>query len=151
MNISKRNLLKVIVIVFIITVFLSGCNNVKTEGDFQYIKYSLPESSITKYIGKGGDVIIPSRFGAYVVCGIDEGAFSGCTGLLTIKIPDTIRIIHDSAFMNCTNLQSVYFEGNAPELGDDVFHNTAPNFTIYYHADKSGWSEQWNAYNTSIY
>lgn len=54
---------------------------------------------LTKYVGKGGDVVIPS-----VVTSIGRGAFSGCTSLTSITIPDSVTEIGSFAFCNCTSL-----------------------------------------------
>jgi len=43
------------------------------------------------------------------------------------------------------------FEGAAPELGKNVFAGTPSDFTIYYHAGKEGWSNNWKGYHTATY
>ena len=88
-------------------------------------------------------VIIPRN-----VKKIGSGAFGTCLGLTTITIPSGVNNIDDGAFTHCENLVSVYFEGNAPSMGKDVFRKTADEFTIYYRAGTSGWSNPWNGYPT---
>jgi len=80
---------------------------------------------LTKYIGAGGDVVIPEgvvKIGARAfencenltsVCirgdvrEIEYLAFNGCTGLSAIDVPEGMEVIGDAAFRGCVNLQTV--------------------------------------------
>ena len=42
-----------------------------------------------------------------VLTGLNKGAFSGCTGLTSVTIPDSVTSIGEYAFYNCTGLTSV--------------------------------------------
>lgn len=55
------------------------------------------------------------------VAEIGEQAFSGCTGLKEIEIPDTVETIYDNAFKGCINLASVEVKGSDVVLKDSVF------------------------------
>lgn len=95
--------------------------------------------TITMYTGPGGDVTIPPTINGLPVTGIGESAFSGCTSLTGILIPDSVTRIGDNAFRDCSNLTNIVigngvttigwwafigcagltrvdFEGNAPEV-----------------------------------
>ena len=123
---------------------MGGAGRTHTSGDFQYTYSSNAVFTLTKYIGKGGDVIISPNFQR-----IKEDAFANCTGLTSVQIPGCINKIYDYAFQNCKNLHAVYSEGDAPVLGYNVFEGA---LTIYYHTDKSGWSSPtWNGYPTKTY
>ncbi len=53
---------------------------------------------------------------------IGEGAFSGCTNIQSITLPQTIIKIYDNAFSGCTGLREVVFaEGIEVELKNSVF------------------------------
>ncbi|MCH5273417.1 MAG: leucine-rich repeat protein [Lachnospiraceae bacterium] len=54
-----------------------------------------------------GDVIIPSEYKGQPVTTIPEGAFSSCTGITSITIPDSVTSIGKKAFSGCLNLQSI--------------------------------------------
>lgn len=63
---------------------------------------------VTKYVGPGGDVVIPSKdkdgnpiTAISLNVSDDEsidGAFSNCSALLSVTIPDSIKVIEDNAF-----------------------------------------------------
>ena len=65
-------------------------------------------------------VIIPNT-----VTLIGAEAFSGCTGLTSIDIPDSVTNIEMSAFYNCTALESVKFGNNVTKLGSNAFDGCA--------------------------
>ena len=58
-----------------------------------------------------GDIVIPSEiiYGGktYRVTSIGDEAFSDCSGLNSVTIPDSMTIIGSWAFFGCTNLTSV--------------------------------------------
>jgi hypothetical protein len=71
------------------------------------------------------------------VAGIASFAFSGCSGLTSIIIPDSVSSIGGDAFQSCYGLTNVYFQGNAPTADPTAFADTYP--TLYYYAGKTGW------------
>ena len=56
---------------------------------------------LKKYVGPGGDVVIPKD-----VTSIGVGAFDGCTNLTSSVLPDGVISFYDWAFDGCTNLTS---------------------------------------------
>ena len=55
------------------------------------------------------EVIIPAEIDGAVVTSIGDEAFSDCTDIVGITLPDTIISIGDSAFDRCYQLRSVYY------------------------------------------
>ena len=56
---------------------------------------------------------------------IEDGAFAGCTKLISVSIPDNIISIGDNAFNGCTSLESVTMISlTPPSIGKDAFSNT---------------------------
>lgn len=74
-----------------------------------------------------GEVTIPSEFtyngNTYTVTAIGENAFKGSNATY-IKIPATIKILHDNALKNCTALITIECEGTEPpQISGNVFKN----------------------------
>ena len=69
---------------------------------------------------------------------IGKEAFSGCTGLRVVNLPNTIETIYASAFSGCENLAEVVFAGTNVKLKENVFNgcvlmnkiNSQANLTI---------------------
>ena len=73
-----------------------------TSRSMQTVSVTYRADTCEKY---AGDIVIPTIItyngSEYKVSGITEGAFSGCSELLSITIPDEIQRIGDSAFKGC--------------------------------------------------
>ncbi len=54
-----------------------------------------------------GELVIPENISGYPVTAISYYAFSGCTKITSITIPNSITTIGDSAFRGCTGLTRV--------------------------------------------
>ncbi len=94
---------------------------------------------LTKYVGPGGDVIIPEGVtsigrSAFLYCknltsvsipkgviNIDRRAFSGCLSLTSVTIPEGVTSIGDELFWNCPNLTSVIISEGVTHIGDYIF------------------------------
>ena len=88
-------------------------------------------------------VILPNRYGNYVVNHVEPSAFeetkieeaiftdgykdiserlfAGCYKLHQVIIPFSVNSIQDGAFTSCVNLKSISLPENLEEIGDDVF------------------------------
>ena len=79
--------------------------------------FEIREGVLYKYIGPGGDVVIPDG-----VTGIGCDAFKECTNLQSVVIPEGVTHIGHNAFNKCTNLQSVVIPEGVTGIGCDVFN-----------------------------
>lgn len=64
---------------------------------------------------------------------IGEGAFSGCSGLTSLNLPDGITSIGKYAFYGCSGLTSIYvYAEKVPQMGGAVFFDVdKKNCTLY--------------------
>jgi hypothetical protein len=94
------------------------------------------EARIVGYIGNGGDVIIPSQLDGYpvVYVGIGirgevsvgmpifmDGFFEPNTSVVSVVIPDSVRIIESGAFNDCKGLTSVTIGNSTTTIGSGAF------------------------------
>lgn len=78
-------------------------------------------------ISYSGDFEIPSQVTYnginYSVISIGQSAFSNCTGLTSIAIPESIETISNNAFQNCSGLTSLIIPTSVKFIGQQAFYN----------------------------
>ena len=86
-------------------------------------EYEIDDSKvvITDYTGAGGDVVVPDMIDGLPVTTIGESAFSGCTGLTSITLPNSITSIGSKAFSGCTGLTSITLPNSVTTIGRGAF------------------------------
>ena len=97
------------------------------ENSIYYNVISHPEKKIVK-VAKGeytGTIVIPETVVhnnvAYSVTGIEESAFSGCSGLTSITIPNGVTSIGDRAFWGCFGLTGIIIPNSVTCIGESAF------------------------------
>ena len=72
-----------------------------------------------------GSVVIPEKViyqnKSYCVTSIGEYAFNGCTGLISVSIPNNLISIGEYAFMNCESLTSISIPNSVVYIGEWAF------------------------------
>lgn len=58
----------------------------------------------------------------YSVTAIDQYAFAYCSGLTSIKIPESVTAIKDSTFSNCSGLTSIEIPNSVTAIGGKTFY-----------------------------
>jgi hypothetical protein len=94
--------------------------------DFEYEVINATTCRLKKYNGAGGAVQIPQTatisVSSYTVTEIGEYAFSECSSLTSVKIPDLVTTIGGHAFENCSSLVSVTIGNKVTTIGEASFH-----------------------------
>ncbi|MBQ3805582.1 MAG: leucine-rich repeat domain-containing protein [Prevotella sp.] len=107
------------------------------DGKTIYYKYNTDGTSVSiTYQGTSyssysneytGDVVISETvtYGGktYSVTSIDSYAFSNCSGLTSVTIPNSVTSIGSSAFLGCNDLTSVTIPNSVTSIGDYAFHS----------------------------
>lgn len=70
-----------------------------------------------------GDISIPSKIDGYEVTCIGESAFSDCTSLTSVIIPESVIEIGNRAFFNCNNVESISIPESVTSIGNYAFAN----------------------------
>lgn len=118
--------------------------SVSTDADFQ-----MNGTTLVKYTGTAKTVSVPAsvtvigeeafadntemevlQFKGDQVETISYRAFSGCTGLREVKLPDSVQEIGDGAFGNCTGLEKITFGKELYKLGLGPFSGCTALKTI---------------------
>jgi hypothetical protein len=101
-------------------------------------EYKFRGAVLTKYVGRGGDVVIPEgvkeiAVGAFrgtavtsvsipdSVMSIGKDAFLGCQELARVRLPKGIRVIYEKTFYNCPRLTSISIPEGVMEIRYDAF------------------------------
>ena len=81
-----------------------------------------------------GDIEIPSEVKynnrTFSVNAIGKRAFSGCSSLTSVTIPDSVTEIGQSAFYDCSSLTSVTIPDSVTEIGEDAFYGCSSLVSI---------------------
>ena len=84
--------------------------------------------TITGYLASDTDLTIPSLLydsegNNYSVTAISDCAFSNCSSLKAISIPENVTSIGAAAFANCSSLETISIPENVKTIGDSAFVN----------------------------
>ena len=101
------------------------CYNYNSDGTSVTVTYQNNSSSSAHYTNLSGDIIIPASVSydgnTYAVTKINYEAFSRCSGLTSVTIPNSVTTIGDFAFFNCTGLTSVTIGSSVTTIGECAF------------------------------
>ena len=89
------------------------------------LKYTLNDDgksyTVTGINQDVADIVIAAEYNGKPVTSIGDYAFSGCSNLESVYIPDSATTIGDSAFENCSALTSITIPDSVTTIGDSAF------------------------------
>lgn len=71
------------------------------------------------------DIVIPDTYRGKPVKEIGDGAFSRCTSIKSVEIPDSVTVIGSDAFVECTSLAKVTIPSSVTVIENSAFRNTS--------------------------
>lgn len=107
---------------------------------------------IREYRGKEKDVVIPDKIDGRTVVGILEYAFSSCSNIISIVLPNSVTSIGYSAFCGCSSLKSIVISNgltsitipsSVTSIGESAFACDEPVESVIIKGKKGSYVEQW--------
>ena len=83
--------------------------------EFELIGSKYRITGVTDLAKNLKEITVPTGYEGKRVAFIGENAFSGCTNLEKIYLPETIDQINDGAFAGCPNLKRIYISDKDPD------------------------------------
>ena len=97
----------------------------------------------------GVNVVIPEEYNGMPVTEVAENAFSGCTSMKTLRIPDSVKRVGRGALSGCTSLESIVL----PFVGASVDTTDEPNQGMVYlfgHHSGSSWTRDYGLKQVTV-
>ena len=104
------------------------------EGDYHYTVLEDGTAKIVKYSGKEENLFIADTLNGRCVTAIGDGAFSYCTNLKSVIIPDSIREMDANPFDRCFTLTKIQLSPDHPYYAtiDGVLYEKATKKLVCY-------------------
>ena len=122
---------------------IASVGTVKASVEIDGISYNLNGTAFTAQIisankQKTGELIIPSQVTyegtIYNVTSIGDYAFTSCSGLTSIEIPNSIISIGQAAFVGCSGLTKITIGSGVTDFGKNTFCNCTSLKSVVWNA-----------------
>lgn len=122
-RILERVMVGLIVIFCCLHITVSANAAQSEDGKYEYevINEESKYCEITGYLGSETELIIPNEIDGYRVTRIGDSAFSVCSSLSSVTIPESVTSIGANAFSGCSNLSSITIPEGVTSIGGYAF------------------------------
>lgn len=110
-----KNTMKKITMLFavvIIAVLFGVSASAGAQEEYKFNELSNGSLEITQYVGSKTEIYIPSEINGKTVTSIASYAFSGCSSIEKVVLPDCITKLGKNIFSGCTKLTSINLPKN---------------------------------------
>lgn len=99
-----------------VSLLLAGIGKSQTESPEE--DFRIDRGILTKYLGSGGDVVIPR-----CVTAIGTKAFAKSKTVTSVSVPSSVKSIGSSSFVSCINLESINLSSSIKKIGEGAFED----------------------------
>ena len=101
------------------------------DGELSYEEAAAVTTIGTEFNGKGIFAFDELQYFTGMTS-IPSSAFSDCSELLSIKLPDNIISINDTAFARCQSLREIHIPANTESIGNGAFESCTKLTTVTF-------------------
>lgn len=141
---KRKCLYSILLILSMLCTCLTGAvaeeqRKIFTDDDYQYAVLDDVSVEIVKYNGKAKKLTIPDMLDGKEVIALDNHAFSACSSLLSVSIPDSVVQINENPFSGCRNLKVIFISPEHPYYAviDNVLFRKSDKTLVSYPAGKN--------------